>query len=625
MFHIHPTGQRGRNSLFRFRVSPREYRRSSRRLYFEGLESRCLLSFAINEFPDGVGPEGIVSGPDGNLWFTENGSGAVANNKIGQISPTTHAIVDFTLPASGGRPAGITDGPDGNLWFTVQTGNSIGQINPTTDAVVEFPIPSPGATPLGITAGPDGNLWFTEPFSTSSHGGQIGRINPTTHVITEFPIPTAASSPAFITAGPDGNLWFTEERGNQIGQINPSTHTITEFSLPNAGSAPQGITSGPDGNLWFTELGGNKIGQINPSTHAIAEFPIPTATSIPELITSGPDGNVWFTESNGNKIGLINPTTHAIADFPVPTAGSLPTGITSGPDGNIWFTELFGNKIGQVVLRAPATAPDLALTGTAPGSVTLGGNVSYALTVTNDGTGDATGVRVTDTLPADVSFVSATDGVTPVNGVVTFFTPSLAAGLSVTFTIVVRPVAAGTLSNVVSASANETDPTPADNNTIQTTTVTEPVVVDGPRVTSVQRFGFHAQPTTLVLTFDKLLDAARAQDPANFQIVGLGGARRRIRVSTATYNPATRTVTLRPAQRLNLHNLFRLTVVGIGPSGVTDNSGILLDGQGSGEPGSNFVTIVSAADLVLTTTNPAFLRAYKKIVLEQREHREATP
>jgi uncharacterized repeat protein (TIGR01451 family) len=623
MFHVHPPGQRGRNSLFRFRVSPRESRRSSRRLQFESLESRCLLSLTVNEFPDGVGPEGIVSGPDGNLWFTENGSGPVANNKIGQINPSTHAIVDFTLPQNGARPAGITNGPDGNLWFTVQTGNDIGQINPTTDAVVEFPIPSPGATPLGITAGPDGNLWFTEPFSTSTHGGQIGQINPTTHVITEFPIPTAGSSPAFITAGPDGNLWFTEERGNSIGQINPTTHAINEFPLPSAGSAPQGITSGPDGNLWFTELGGNKIGQINPTTHVITEFAIPTTTSIPELITSGPDGNLWFAESNGNKICQINPTTHAIAEFPVPTTGSLPTGIASGPDGNVWFTELFGNKIGQVVLRVPTTAADLALTGTAPGSVTLGSNVTYTLTVTNNGTANATGVTLTDALPSGATFVSATGGATPVGDTVTFSVGELAAGASDSFTIVVAPTAAGTLNDQATAGMDQTDLTPADNSRTLITSVTSKVGVDGPKVTSVQRFGVHALPTTLVLTFDKLLDAARAQNPDNYQIIELGGTGRRIRV-TAAYDPAARTVTLRPAHRLNLHRLFRLTVVGTGQSGVSDASGNLLDGQGNGDPGSNFVTIVSAADLVLTTTNPTLLRTYKKILLAQREQSKAT-
>jgi uncharacterized repeat protein (TIGR01451 family) len=575
----------------------------------------------ISEFPDGLGPEGIVSGPDGNVWFTENGSSFTGNNKIGQINPTTHAIVDFTLPTGGGRPAGITDGPDGNLWFTLQKGNSIGQINPTTDAVVEFLIPSAGATPLGITAGADGNLWFTESFSTSNHGGQIGEINPTTHVISEFPTPTAGSSPAFITAGPDGNLWFTEEKGNKIGRINPTTHVITEFPLLTAASAPQGITTGPDGNLWFTELGGSKIGRINPATHAIAEFPIPTATSIPELITPGPDGNLWFTESNGNKIGQINPTTHAIAEFPVPTAGSLPTGIASGPDGNLWFAELFGNKIGEVVLNVPPTAPDLALSASAPGSVTLGSNVTYTLTVANDGTSAASGVALTDTLPPAVTFVSATDGVTPVGGVLSFAIGNLPAGATISVTIVVTPTAAGTLENRASVRGSESDPTPRDNSITQTTKVST-----GPVVTGVHRFGFHAHPTTLVLTFDEALDPARAQNPENYEIVALEGAHRRIRVKEAAYNPATRSVTLTPSRRLNLHNLFRLTVIGTGPGGVTDASGNPLDGQNNpGDPGHNFVTIVSAADLVLTTTDPAIIRAYRRIVSSQASHLAAVP
>jgi uncharacterized repeat protein (TIGR01451 family) len=581
------------------------------------------LSLAINEFSDGAGPEGIVSGPDGNVWFTENGSVTAGNNKVGEINPTTHAIVDFTLPPGGGRPAGITAGPDGNLWFTLQTGNAIGQINPTTDSVVEFPLPSAGATPTGITAGPDGNLWFTESFSTSTHGGQIGEINPTTHEVTEFPLPTAASSPAFITAGMDGNLWFTEEKANQIGEINPTTNVITEFPLPAAGSAPQGITSGPDGNIWFTELGGNKIGQINPATHAIAEFPIPTSTSLPELITTGPDGNLWFTEHNGNKIGQINPATHAIAEFPVPTAGSLPTGIASGPDGNVWITELSGNKIGQVVLKGPATASDRAISGNAPTSVTLGTSVSYTLTVTNNGTAQATGVTVTDTLPSGVTFDSATGGVRPVEGAVNFSIGNLAAGASTSVSIVVTPTAAGTLSDRATASMNQTDPTPADDSVILATTVSAPptVVSLPPTVTGVQRFGFHAQPTTLVLTFDEQLDPRCAQNASNYQIVALGRSRRSIRIKSAAYDAATRSVTLRPVHRLNLHNLFRLTVDGTGPNGVADAFGNALDGQGNGDPGSNFVTIVSAEDLVLTTTDPSILRAYKKILFEQSQHR----
>ncbi|HEY6539886.1 MAG TPA: protein kinase [Ktedonobacteraceae bacterium] len=218
------------------------------------------------------GPADITAGPDGNLWFTEgslfsNGHAESGGNKIGRISPNG-IVTEFPIPTSVSEPQGITTGPDGNLWFTELYGNKIGRISPG-GTITEFPHPEANSSPIGITAGPDGNLWFTE-----AGGNKIGRISPG-GAITEFPLPTASSGPGEITAGPDGNLWFTEEFADKIGRISPSG-TITEFPLPTASSNPWGITTGPDGNLWFTagppafynnssssfHFGGNKIGRI---------------------------------------------------------------------------------------------------------------------------------------------------------------------------------------------------------------------------------------------------------------------------------------------------------------------------------------------------------------------------
>jgi uncharacterized repeat protein (TIGR01451 family) len=245
--------------------------------------------------------------------------------------------------------------------------------------------------------------------------------------------------------------------------------------------------------------------------------------------------------------------------------------------------------------------------------VTLGSSVTYTLTVTNNGTAAASGVTLTDTLPAGATFVSASGGVLPVGGVLTFPIGNLAPGASLGFTIVVSPRAAGTLSDQATVSMNQTDPTPADDSLTLITTVV-PVGVPGPRVTSVERFGFHAQPTTLVLIFDTQLDPARAQNPDNYRVVGLSGTQRTIRIKRALYDSATHSVTLSPLRRLNLHDRFRLTVIGTGPGGVTGALGEPLDAQQPGDPGSNFVTIVTASDLVLNTTDPGILRAYKKIV-----------
>jgi virginiamycin B lyase len=466
-------------------------------------------------------------------------------------------------------------------------------VNVTTLATTDFTIPTAGSGPNIITPGPDGNLWFTEDIGN----GAIGRFDPMTQMFAEFPIQTHMSFPIGIATGPDGNLWFTEDLGNKIGRIT-TTGTIMEFSIPTQASAPNSIATGPDGNVWFTENSNeaNKIGRITP-TGSITEFPIPTFNSGPTGIIAGPDGNLWFTESSGNRIGRITPTG-TITEFPIPTPNALPTRITLGPDGNLWFNEVSAQNIGEVVFtHAPPTAPDLAVSGTAPASVSVGNHVGYMLTVKNNGTASATGVMLTDTLPAGVSFISASGGVAPVNGVVTFTIGTLAAGSSASFAVIVTPTGAGMLTNAAAASMDQTDPTPADNSITLPTNVI-PVSVDGPTVTQVQRFGIHAQPTSLVLTFDEPLDPARAQDVRNYQIVDLAAPHRSIRITVAVYDQATQSVTLSPAQRLNFHHRFLLAVIGTGPNAVADTLGHLLDGAKTGRPGSNFATLVTAANLV---------------------------
>ena len=43
---------------------------------------------------------------------------------------------------------------------------------------------------------------------------------------------------------------------------------------------------------------------------------------------------------------------------------------------------------------------------------------------------------------------------------------------------------------------------------------------------------------------------------------------------------------------LNLHLVYQITVNGMAPLGLTNTSGVLLDGQGNGQPGTNFVAML---------------------------------
>jgi virginiamycin B lyase len=289
-------------------------------------------------------PTGITAGPDGALWFTEQGSGlGQGSGRIGRIT-TSGSVTEFPIPSPGSLPTGITTGPDGALWFTEQVAG-IGRIS-TSGSVTEFPISAADNRPFGIASGPDGALWFTDALNG------IGRVT-TTGTFSEFPIPTTCCGPSGITAGPDGALWFAESLADFRGEIDRITTDgdIAQFPIPTVPSQPAGVTVGSDGALWFADTGGNSIGRVT-TDGSFSEFPIRTPNSGPVAITGGPDGAIWFAETAANKIGRIT-TTGIVTDFRLRTPASVPTGIAAGSDGALWFTEQAGNRIGRITTDQP--------------------------------------------------------------------------------------------------------------------------------------------------------------------------------------------------------------------------------------------------------------------------------
>jgi len=114
-----------------------------------------------------------------------------------------------------------------------------------------------------------------------------------------------------------------------------------------------------------------------------------------------------------------------------------------------------------------APVADLAITTLAsPDPVSSNAYVTYTLTVDNLGPSDATGVVVTDTVPASVTIHSVTQsqGTCVTNGqVLTFSLDDIAANDSATATIVGRPTVVEMLTNAAGVAAVETDPAPSNN------------------------------------------------------------------------------------------------------------------------------------------------------------------
>jgi large repetitive protein len=153
-------------------------------------------------------------------------------------------------------------------------------------------------------------------------------------------------------------------------------------------------------------------------------------------------------------------------------------------------------------------------------------------------------------------------------GMVTLAIASLGSGDTATVTVEVVPESAGEILNSVQVSGSVAGPDTGNNSADLGSYVTAiPGAPDGPRPVRLRRFGFHLQPTTLVVTFDAPLDAASAQNLENYVLIGPLPGRRVIPIAAADYDASKRCVKLKPARRLNVHDWYRYQLRVSGTSG----------------------------------------------------------
>jgi IPT/TIG domain len=282
--------------------------------------------------------------------------------------------------------------------------------------------------------------------------------------------------------------------------------------------------------------------------------------------------------------GTLDTFTVTTTGFPVSAlseTGALPTGVTFVDNGNGTATLAGTPALGIVgayevtITAANGTSPTQSFTlilaaakPTVTGLSPTSGPAAGGTLVTILGTG------LTGASAVDFGTNAATD-VTVVNA---------------TTITAVSPAGAGVVNVTVTTLGGTSANAPAD----QFTYVVAPVVAQ-PTVVSMVRFGFRNQPTSMVLTFNSALDATVAQNVNNYQIVtsdARGKIGKRIRVRAAVCDSATFTVTVDPAQKLSLHKLYRLTVNGLTPGGLTGATGVPLAGRG-GVSGTNYVAVIS--------------------------------
>jgi len=174
--------------------------------YLLSFDPSTSMSAIVRTYNTYANIKSLTNGPDGRLWATDMYFGYVYAESLTGGTNAIYSGVVGTAPV--GAPSGIISGPDGNVWFVSQ-----GKISKMTTSGVrtDYSMPS-GVAPGKLTAGSDGAVWFAD---VQSSAPKIGRIT-TSGTVTEYSIPGTNVSYQIggPVLGPDDAIWFNYRINN---------------------------------------------------------------------------------------------------------------------------------------------------------------------------------------------------------------------------------------------------------------------------------------------------------------------------------------------------------------------------------------------------------------------------
>jgi uncharacterized repeat protein (TIGR01451 family) len=169
--------------------------------------------------------------------------------------------------------------------------------------------------------------------------------------------------------------------------------------------------------------------------------------------------------NNGDARNVTIVVTPTVAGVISNTASVVSTSPDTNPANNTSTINTTVNPVADLVI-SKTDFPD---------PVTAGTSLTYTLNITNSGPSGATDMVVTDTLPASVSFVSASPFCSSQpNNQVRCTYDSIASGSAASPAVIrvtVNPAAPNLITNTVTVTGNEFDPNTNNNSATATTTV----------------------------------------------------------------------------------------------------------------------------------------------------------
>jgi len=254
------------------------------------------------------------------------------------LEPSEYQIQEFPVPA-GSHPHDVAPAPDGTVWYTAQGSGALGRLDPASGETRHIPLGSTSA-PHGVIVGPDGAPWVTD-------GGlnAIVRVDPQSEEIQIFPLPADSGYANLNTAVFDlmGILWFTGQNGI-YGRLDPSTGDIQAFEAPR-GRGPYGITITPGGSIYYASLAGHHIAHIDPQTNEATVLEPPTPVQGARRVWSDSLGRIWVSEWDAGQVAVYNPVDESWQEWALPGNASRAYAVYVDEQDMVWLSDFGSNAL----------------------------------------------------------------------------------------------------------------------------------------------------------------------------------------------------------------------------------------------------------------------------------------
>jgi uncharacterized repeat protein (TIGR01451 family) len=407
--------------------------------------------------------------PDGTI--ITNDSYSIDSN---ETAPASGAAVTTTVTSSPVLSVNMTDSPDpvaagGTLIYTLNYGNSG---NADATAVLLTDIVPANTTFVSATSGGalSGSTVTWSPGSLAA--GESGSVQMT--VLVDSPLPNGT----IIT---NGSYSIDSNETAPVNGVAEST-TITSGAVLSVvmADSPDPVDAG--GLLTYT-LGFANTGNAD-ATGVVLTDVVPADTTFASATSGGTLSGSTVTWSLGSLAAGDSGTVQVTVSVDTP----LPNGTTITNDSCSIDSSETAPVSGAAVTTTVTSAPALSVNKTdGPDPVAAGGTLTYTLDYGNSGNADATGVVLTDVVPADTTFISATAGGALSGNIVTWSIGSLTVGESgsVQFTVRVdSPLPDGTAITNSTYGIGSSGTAPVNGIAITTTVTSDPVLsiskTDGP-------------------------------------------------------------------------------------------------------------------------------------------------